>query len=43
MHFTLTPEEEMVSEAARRIAANLLAPLAGRLDAGEGGRSSSRT
>jgi alkylation response protein AidB-like acyl-CoA dehydrogenase len=36
MHFTLTPEEEMVSEAARRIAANLLAPLAGRLDAGEG-------
>jgi acyl-CoA dehydrogenase len=36
MHFALTPEEEMVSEAARRLAANQLAPLAGRLDAGEG-------
>jgi alkylation response protein AidB-like acyl-CoA dehydrogenase len=36
MHFSLTDEEEMIREAARRIAAERLAPLAERLDRGEG-------
>ena len=36
MHFALTDEEEMIREAARRIAAERLAPLAERLDRGEG-------
>ena len=36
MHFALTDEEEMIREAARRIAADRLAPLAARLDLGEG-------
>ena len=36
MHFALTEEEEMIRDTARRIAADRLAPLAERLDAGEG-------
>src|SRR4051794_2500274 len=36
MHFALTDEEVMIRDAARRIAADRLAPLAARLDAGEG-------
>jgi acyl-CoA dehydrogenase len=36
MHFSLTDEEEMIRDAARRIAAERLAPLAERLDRGEG-------
>src|SRR5829696_7017178 len=36
MQFALTEEEEMIRDAARRIATDRLAPLAGRLDAGEG-------
>jgi alkylation response protein AidB-like acyl-CoA dehydrogenase len=36
MHFELTAEEEMIRDAARRFAADRLAPLAERLDAGEG-------
>ena len=36
MHFSLTDEEEMIRAAARRIAAERLAPLAERLDRGEG-------
>jgi len=36
MHFSLTEEEEMIRDAARRIAADRLAPVAERLDAGEG-------
>ena len=36
MHFTLTAEEEMIRDTARRIAKDRLAPLAERLDAGEG-------
>ena len=36
MHFSLTDEEEMIREAARRIAAERLAPLAERLDRAEG-------
>jgi acyl-CoA dehydrogenase len=36
MHFSLTAEEEMIRDAARRIAAERLAPLAERLDRGEG-------
>jgi alkylation response protein AidB-like acyl-CoA dehydrogenase len=36
MHFALTDEEEMIRDAAQRIAADRLAPIAGRLDAGEG-------
>jgi alkylation response protein AidB-like acyl-CoA dehydrogenase len=36
MHFGLTDEEEMIRETARRIAADRLAPLAERLDEGEG-------
>jgi alkylation response protein AidB-like acyl-CoA dehydrogenase len=36
MHFALTDEEEMIRDTARRIAKDRLAPLAERLDAGEG-------
>jgi acyl-CoA dehydrogenase len=36
INFSLTDEEEMIREAARRIAAERLAPLAERLDRGEG-------
>ena len=36
MHFSLTDEEEMIRETARRIAAERLAPLAEKLDRGEG-------
>lgn len=36
MHFALTDEEAMIRDAARRIAAERLAPLAERLDRGEG-------
>jgi acyl-CoA dehydrogenase len=36
MRFELTDEEEMIREAARRIAADRLAPLAATLDAGGG-------
>src|SRR5919112_1157126 len=36
MQFALTDEEEMIRDTARRIAADRLAPLAERLDAGEG-------
>jgi acyl-CoA dehydrogenase len=36
MRFELDPEEEMIRDTARRIAADRLAPLAARLDAGEG-------
>jgi alkylation response protein AidB-like acyl-CoA dehydrogenase len=36
MQFLLTDEEEMVRETARRIGAERLAPLAARLDRGEG-------
>jgi acyl-CoA dehydrogenase len=36
MHFALTDEEEMVRDAARRVAAERLAPHAGALDRGEG-------
>lgn len=36
MHFAFTDEEEAIREAARRIAADRLAPLAERLDRGEG-------
>ena len=36
MRFDLTEEEEMIREAARRFAADRLAPHAERLDAGEG-------
>ncbi|HKH35037.1 MAG TPA: acyl-CoA dehydrogenase family protein, partial [Beijerinckiaceae bacterium] len=36
MHFSLTEEEEMIRDTARRIAAERLAPLAERLDRGEG-------
>jgi alkylation response protein AidB-like acyl-CoA dehydrogenase len=36
MHFSLTDEEEMIRDTARRIAAERLAPLAERLDRGEG-------
>jgi acyl-CoA dehydrogenase len=36
MHFSLTDEEEMMRDTARRIAADRLAPLAERLDRGEG-------
>jgi alkylation response protein AidB-like acyl-CoA dehydrogenase len=36
MQFGLTDEEEMIRDTARRIAADRLAPLAERLDAGEG-------
>ncbi|KAA2238031.1 acyl-CoA dehydrogenase family protein [Salinarimonas soli] len=36
MRFELSDEEEMIRDAARRIAADRLAPLAERLDAGEG-------
>jgi alkylation response protein AidB-like acyl-CoA dehydrogenase len=36
MHLSLTPEEEMIRDQVRRIAAERLAPLAARLDAGEG-------
>jgi acyl-CoA dehydrogenase len=36
MHFSLTDEEEMIRDTARRIAAEKLAPLAERLDRGEG-------
>src|SRR5215211_3621344 len=36
MQFALTDEEMMIRDAARRIAGDRLAPLAPRLDAGEG-------
>lgn len=36
MLFSLTEEEEMIRDTARRIAADRLAPVAARLDAGEG-------
>jgi len=36
MQFALTHEEEMIRDTARRIAADRLAPIAARLDAGEG-------
>jgi alkylation response protein AidB-like acyl-CoA dehydrogenase len=36
MRFEFTEEEEMIRDAARRIAADRLAPVAERLDAGEG-------
>ncbi len=36
MRFELSEEDEMIRDAARRIAADRLAPLAERLDAGEG-------
>lgn len=36
MRFEFSEEEEMIRDAARRIAADRLAPLAERLDAGEG-------
>jgi alkylation response protein AidB-like acyl-CoA dehydrogenase len=36
MQFALSDEEEMIRETARKIAADRLAPLAERLDAGEG-------
>jgi alkylation response protein AidB-like acyl-CoA dehydrogenase len=36
MQFALTDEEVMIRDAARRIAADRLAPVADRLDAGEG-------
>jgi acyl-CoA dehydrogenase len=36
MRFELTEEEDMIRDTARRIAADRLAPLAERLDAGEG-------
>lgn len=36
MRFELDPEEEMIRDTARRIAADRLAPLAARLDSGEG-------
>src|SRR3954453_19697519 len=36
MEFALSEEEEMIREAARKIASDRLAPLAERLDAGEG-------
>ncbi|HEY8381920.1 MAG TPA: acyl-CoA dehydrogenase family protein [Microvirga sp.] len=36
MQFALTEEEEMIRDTARRIAADRLAPLAERLDQGEG-------
>jgi alkylation response protein AidB-like acyl-CoA dehydrogenase len=36
MHFAMTDEEEMIRDTARRIAKDRLAPLAERLDAGEG-------
>ena len=37
MQFSLDPEEEMIRDTARRIGAERLAPLAERLDRGEGG------
>ncbi|MDJ1157945.1 acyl-CoA dehydrogenase family protein [Chelatococcus sp. SYSU_G07232] len=36
MHFAFTDEEEMIRETARRLAADRLAPLAEKLDRGEG-------
>jgi alkylation response protein AidB-like acyl-CoA dehydrogenase len=36
MHFALTEEEELIRESARKLAADRLAPLAERLDRGEG-------
>ncbi|WP_342359233.1 acyl-CoA dehydrogenase family protein [Terrarubrum flagellatum] len=36
MHFSLTDEEEMIRDSARRIAAEKIAPLAEKLDRGEG-------
>jgi acyl-CoA dehydrogenase len=36
LHFSLTDEEEMIRETARRIAAERLAPIAEKLDRGEG-------
>ena len=36
MQFALTEEEEMIRDAARKVAADRLAPAAERLDAGEG-------
>ena len=36
MHFGFTPEEEMIRDAAQRFARERLAPLAARLDRGEG-------
>lgn len=36
MQFAFTPEEDMIRETARRLAADRLAPLAERLDRGEG-------
>ena len=36
MHFSFTPEEEMIRDAAQRFARERLAPLAARLDRGEG-------
>ena len=36
MQFSLDPEEEMIRDTARRIGAERLAPLAERLDRGEG-------
>lgn len=36
MHFSLTEEEVLIRDTARRIAADRLAPLADRLDRGEG-------
>ena len=36
MHFSLSDEEVMIRDTARRIAAERLAPVAARLDAGEG-------
>lgn len=36
MHFRLTQEEELIRAAARKIAENRIAPLAERLDGGEG-------
>ena len=36
MHFSFTDEEEMIRDTARRVAADRLAPLAARLDRGEG-------
>lgn len=36
MHFSLTDEEDMIRDAARRIASEKIAPLAEKLDRGEG-------
>jgi alkylation response protein AidB-like acyl-CoA dehydrogenase len=36
MHFALTEEEELIRDSARKLAADRLAPLAERLDRGEG-------